>query len=113
MSDFDCCETRPALPRNQQVDAYDRARWGATLSDADLDVMRARCIEREIARDQAAHPTAAELLALQETLSRAYLARNRAVNAYVSWPVDALADELDELMSDIAFERYSWLAPIP
>lgn len=58
-------------------------------------------------------PTAAELLALQESLSRAYLRRMDVSNGYLTWPKDALADELDELASDIAFERHGWLAPVP
>jgi hypothetical protein len=54
-----------------------------------------------------------EILALQDTLGRAYRRRQEAVNGYVSWPVDALADELDELYGDIAFERYGkWLCPV-
>jgi hypothetical protein len=61
----------------------------------------------------AADPTATELLTLQDTLGRALRKRNQVVNAAVTWPVDALADELDALMHDIAFERYGkWLCPI-
>ena len=57
--------------------------------------------------------TAVELLALQEALHRAYFARMDAANGYLTWPRDGLAEELDELASDIAFERYRWLTPNP
>lgn len=60
-----------------------------------------------------AQPTAAELLVLQETLSRAYLRRMDVAHGYTSWPPDVLADELEDLAADIAFERYSrWLCPV-
>jgi hypothetical protein len=73
----------------------------------------ARVLVTENDMPAAVNPTATELLTLQDTLGRAYRARCKAVNAYVSWPVDALADELDNLMHDIAFERYGkWLCPV-
>lgn len=84
-----------------------------TSDDLAVDVCpRCDAIVTLVQRDEA-QPTAAELLTLQETLSRAYLARMDAVNGYVGWPPDALAGELDELASDVAFERYGrWLCPV-
>jgi hypothetical protein len=54
--------------------------------------------------------TAAEMLALQDILSRAYLRRMDAANGYLCWPPDGLASELDELASDVAFERTGYLS---
>jgi hypothetical protein len=57
-------------------------------------------------------PTAAELLALQETMHRARQAR-LDVAGRLAWPEDEVAAELDEIAHDICFERHGWLAPVP